>query len=79
MLTLSIRIGTAWKNVATTLGMFVSNITSLQDFSLDKQPYQMLMQWRRKQHRDVDVLGALYKGLTESGLPELAHELVRGM
>ncbi|XP_038067277.1 ubiquitin carboxyl-terminal hydrolase CYLD-like isoform X2 [Patiria miniata] len=79
MLSFAVQIGQGWKNLAKTLRLDVKDIQQLEDFSEDKQPYQMLMLWRRRQHRSVDVLGALAKGLRESGLLDLAYGLVQGV
>ncbi|XP_038067696.1 uncharacterized protein LOC119737423 isoform X6 [Patiria miniata] len=79
MLSFAVHIGHNWKILATTLHLDVNVIKQLADFSEDKQPYQMLMLWRRRQDRSVDVLGALAKGLRDSGLPDLAYDLVQGV
>ncbi|XP_038067617.1 uncharacterized protein LOC119737375 isoform X2 [Patiria miniata] len=79
MLSFAVQIGHNWKILATMLRLDVEDIQQLEDFSADKQPYQMLMLWRRRQNRRVDVLGALAKGLRESGLPDLAYGLVQGV
>ncbi|XP_022082188.1 uncharacterized protein LOC110974701 isoform X2 [Acanthaster planci] len=79
MLSFAVQIGHSWKILATTLRLDLKDIHNLECFSQDKQPYQMLMLWRRKQPRSVDVLGALSKGLRESGLPDLASDLVQGV
>ncbi|XP_038066495.1 uncharacterized protein LOC119736553 [Patiria miniata] len=79
MLSIAIKIGHNWKVLAKTLRLDTKDIEQLEDFSEDKQPYQMLMLWRRRQDRSVDVLGALAKGLRESGLPDLAYDLVQGV
>ncbi len=75
----AIRIDTSWKILAQNLGLSLNDVVHLEKFPWEKQPYQMLLLWRKRQHRSVDVLGALCKGLKKSGLPDLASDLVQGV
>ena len=78
MSSFAVRIDTAWKVLGQSLGLSLGDIHQLEKFPREKQPYQMLLLWRKRQHRNVDVLGALYKGLNKTGLPALASDLVQG-
>ncbi|XP_033626326.1 uncharacterized protein LOC117289348 isoform X2 [Asterias rubens] len=75
----AVRIDTAWKVLGQNLGLSLGDIHQLEKFPREKQPYQMLLLWRKRQHRNVDVLGALYEGLKKTGLPDLASDLVQGV